>query len=546
MPECDCVPDTPLAERTRRGDDRRRQRRLSARARRSMRVPRGRQSPTARSPRRASSSAAPTRSSDDKDEAARSRGAHARRRGGGTHRVPASSEPSRRERHARRRDRRRVSRRARARARDRDPRVANGDFELAEEAVQDAFEAALARWPVEGVPDEPRGWLVTVARNKAIDTIRRRVKLREIVADRRRRRGRPRARTRPAVGDDRLRLIFTCCHPALAPEAQVALTLRTLGGLTTEEIARAFLDRAGDDGAAARAREDARSATRSIPYEVPEASELPERARRGDGACVYLIFNEGYAATAGDAWLRRDLCGEAIRLGRLLVELDARRSPKPRGLLALMLLHDARRDARTDDAGDVVLLEDQDRARWDRAQIDEALALVPVALRGWRAAPVRARRPRSRRCTARRARAADTDWAQIAALFDELLRRAAVADRRAQPRRRDRDGATARPSALAARRRAARRARRLSPVARHARRPAAPARPDDGGGGRVSRGARESGERAGAEVSGEEAEVGGGSVIEYVYETRTRLSLLYRVSFRYSLMCRIAARESPV
>ena len=190
-------------------------------------------------------------------------------------------------------------------------RICNGDFELAEEAVQDAFAAALARWPSEGTPAEPRGWLVTVARHKAIDQIRRRVKLREIVGT-----------ETPveayevessAVADDRLRLIFTCCHPALAPEAQIALTLRTLGGLTTEEIARAFLTSPITMAQRlVRAKSKIRDA--GIPYAVPETSELAERTAAAM-AVVYLIFNEGYAATAGDEWLRKDLCNEAIRLG---------------------------------------------------------------------------------------------------------------------------------------------------------------------------------------------------------------------------------------
>lgn len=295
-------------------------------------------------------------------------------------------------------------------------RVTNGDFELAEEAVQDAFAAALARWPTEGTPDEPRGWLISVARHKAIDTIRRRVKLRAIIA------------TEPdgehaapselvAVADDRLRLIYTCCHPALAVEAQIALTLRTLGGLTTEEIARAFLT-SPITMAQRLVRAKSKIKEARIPYEVPEASQLPERTG-AVMAVVYLIFNEGYAATAGDSWLRRDLCREAIRLGRLVVELTG--DPEAHGLLALMLLHDSRRDGRTDEQGDLVLLEDQDRSRWDRAQIDEALALVPIALRGGPGpyalqaaiAALHASAPR----------AGETDWRQIAALFTELRRR---------------------------------------------------------------------------------------------------------------------------
>jgi RNA polymerase sigma-70 factor (ECF subfamily) len=295
-------------------------------------------------------------------------------------------------------------------------RVTNGDFDLAEEAVQEAFAAAIARWPTEGTPDQPRGWLVSVARNKAIDVIRRRVKLREIVA------AEPENdRASPAelvaVTDDRLRLIYTCCHPALAAEAQIALTLRTLGGLTTEEIARAFLT-SPVTMAQRLVRAKSKIKEARIPYEVPEAAQLPERT----GAVmsvVYLIFNEGYAATAGDAWIRRDLCREAIRLGQLVAELTG--DPEAHGLVALMLLHDARRDARTDARGDLVLLEDQDRTRWDRAQIDEALGLVPIALRGG-PGPYSLQAAIAALHTSAPT-AEETDWPQIAALFDELMRR---------------------------------------------------------------------------------------------------------------------------
>jgi RNA polymerase sigma-70 factor (ECF subfamily) len=290
-------------------------------------------------------------------------------------------------------------------------RVCNGDFELAEEVVQEAFAAALDRWPREGVPDEPRAWLISVARFKAIDTIRRNVKLREIVAAEDP--VEPAAQDHRPVADDRLRLIYTCCHPALAPEAQIALTLRTLGGLTTDEIARAFVT-APATMAQRLVRAKAKIRDAKIPYEVPEASELPARTD-AVMTVVYLIFNEGYAATAGDAWIRRDLCAEAIRLGRLLVELvDA---GEPKGLLALMLLHDSRRDARTDDAGDVVLLEDQDRSKWDRAEIDEALELVPLALRDAGPYAVQA-------AIAALHAQPPTDWEQICALYDELMRRA--------------------------------------------------------------------------------------------------------------------------
>ena len=306
-------------------------------------------------------------------------------------------------------------------------RVTNGDFDLAEEMVQEAFAAAIARWPIEGTPEEPRAWLTAVARNKAIDTIRRRVKLREIVAneDPTEEAAESVISLGVTVQDDRLRLMFTCCHPALAPEAQVALTLRTLGGLTTEEIARAFLT-----GSVTMAQRLVRAKSKirdaRIPYIVPEAAELAERTDQVM-AVVYLIFNEGYAATAGDAWLRRDLCSEAIRLGRLLVELTEVGSPQghllaeAKGLLALMLLHDSRRDTRADEHGDLVLLEDQERARWDRAQIDEALALVPIALR---AGPgPYALQAAIAALHASAATAADTDWPQIAALFGELHRR---------------------------------------------------------------------------------------------------------------------------
>ncbi|HLL22570.1 MAG TPA: DUF6596 domain-containing protein, partial [Kofleriaceae bacterium] len=211
-----------------------------------------------------------------------------------------------------------------------------------------------------------------------------------------------------------LRLMFTCCHPALAPEAQVALTLRTLGGLTTEEIARAYLT-APATMAQRLVRAKSKIKAARIPYVVPEASELPERTDQVMSV-VYLIFNEGYAATMGDAWVRKDLCREAIRLGRLVVELTD--GAEAKGLLALMLLHDARRDARMDDAGDLILLEDQDRTRWDHAQIDEALVLVPVALRGGPGPYALQAAIAALHASARTP--ATTDWPQISALYNEL------------------------------------------------------------------------------------------------------------------------------
>ena len=304
-------------------------------------------------------------------------------------------------------------------------RVCHGDFELAEEAVQEAFAAAVDAW-ASGVPEEPRGWLVQVARNKAIDAIRRRVKLRALVDAEVPTAEVARAPDEAAaVADDRLRLIFTCCHPALAREAQVALTLRTLGGLTTDEIARAFLTTPVTMAQRlVRAKTKIRAA--GIPYEVPEASELGERAD-AVMAVVYLIFNEGYAATVGDALVRRELCREAIRLGALLVELTTGDRPEliaahaeAAGLLALMLCHDARRDARTDAAGDLILLEDQDRARWDHAQIARALTLVPGALRRRGGPGPYALQAAIAALHAQATTAAATDWPQIAALYAVL------------------------------------------------------------------------------------------------------------------------------
>jgi len=292
-----------------------------------------------------------------------------------------------------------------------------GDWDVAEEALQEAFEAAVQQWPADGVPDQPRGWLVRTARNKAIDRIRKNVRM-----ERKRAELAEASEVEPPDDealtedvDDRLRLIFTCCHPALAREAQVALTLRTLCGLSTEEIARAFLTPA-PTMAQRLVRAKAKIRDAAIPYRAPPVEEWAERL---DAVLVvvYLVFTEGYAATSGDALVRRELTAEAIRLARLLVQLSP--SVESLGLLALMLLTDARRAARSSASGDVILLEDQDRALWDRTQIVEGLALVDRALRSGPPGPyalqaaiaaVHADAPRSEA----------TDWRQIVALYDHL------------------------------------------------------------------------------------------------------------------------------
>jgi RNA polymerase sigma-70 factor (ECF subfamily) len=288
-----------------------------------------------------------------------------------------------------------------------------GDFDLAEDALQEAFEAALDQWPSKGPPLNPVAWLISTARHKAIDHLRRRAlaerKQDEIAAL-------VESEEETPVPLDSLRLIFTCCHPALAPEAQVALTLRTICGLSTEEIARAFLVPA-PTLAQRLVRAKAKIKSARIPYEVPEDPHLAERLDTVM-AVVYLVFNEGYSASFGPALVRGDLCAEAIGLGRLLAELlPAEREPK--GLLALMLFHDSRRATRTGPDGAIVLLEDQDRSRWDGEKIAEGAALVERALRG---------RPPGKYAVqaaiaglhARSPSAQETDWPQIAALYGVL------------------------------------------------------------------------------------------------------------------------------
>jgi RNA polymerase sigma-70 factor, ECF subfamily len=293
-----------------------------------------------------------------------------------------------------------------------------GDFDLAEEAVHEAFRAALEQWPREGVPDNPRAWLVSAGRFKAIDSLRR-AKRFEPLDETRHDLGVEDAALADAesVEDDQLRLVFTCCHPALAPDAQVALTLREVCGLTTEAIAAAFLTPAPTLAQRiVRAKGKIRDA--KIPYEVPAPQELADRLH-SVLRVIYLVFNEGYAASSGASLTRHDLSAEAIRLGRLLVQLLP--EPEAMGLLALMLLHDSRRDTRTSPSGDLVLLEDQDRTRWNHAQIAEGAALVERALASRRFGPYTLQAAIGA-VHAQSADAASTDWNQIVGLYDVLLR----------------------------------------------------------------------------------------------------------------------------
>jgi len=295
-----------------------------------------------------------------------------------------------------------------------------GDWDLAEECAQDAFTRAIERWPSQGVPANPGAWLTTTARNRAFDRLRRAsvgaAKLQALGAA---------AEADEVIGpdgswivDDRLRLIFTCCHPALPLDARVALTLRTLGGLSTAEVARAFL--VSETTMAKRlVRAKAKIKHAGIPYRVPPVQLLPERL---DGvlAVLYLSFNEGYAATDGDSLVRQGLCDEAIRLARMVVTLMAD-EPEARGALALMLLQHSRRDARVDRDGDLVPLEEQDRGRWDRAAIEEGCRLLKDALGSGRPGPYQVQAAIAA-CHAEAASAVDTDWPQIARLYGELAR----------------------------------------------------------------------------------------------------------------------------
>jgi len=296
-----------------------------------------------------------------------------------------------------------------------------GDFDIAEEALHEAFVAAVEQWPEDGVPANPRAWLITTARFKAIDRLRRRarhdVPLDEALEERLEALADPgQPGDAGGIEDDRLRLVFTCCHPALAPEAQVALTLREVCGLTTEEIARAYLVPAPTIAQRiVRAKAKIRDAR--IPYEVPEASELPARLE-SVLRVIYLVFNEGYLASSADDAIRAELCAEALRLARLVVELLPH--PEVVGLLALMQLHESRREARTDAAGELVTLEEQDRTLWDRARIEAAVPLVEAAL----AAPGRGPYAIQAAIAALHAQAPSweaTDWSQIVALYDVLL-----------------------------------------------------------------------------------------------------------------------------
>jgi RNA polymerase sigma-70 factor (ECF subfamily) len=296
-----------------------------------------------------------------------------------------------------------------------------GDFDLAEEALHEAFSAAVERWPRDGIPANPRAWLVSTGRFKAIDTIRRRARFDASLAEVAERLHAGSDPVEPGDGedveDDRLRLVFTCCHPALPPDAQVALTLREVCGLTTEEIARAYLS-SPPTVAQRIVRAKAKIRDANIPYQLPSLAELPERLDTVLQV-IYLVFNEGYSASSGDSLTRQELSTEAIRLARLLVELLP--EPEAMGLLALMLLHESRRETRTAPDGNLVLLDEQDRSRWNREQIVEGSALVERALASRRIGPYTLQAAISA-VHAEAESASATDWPEIVGLYDVLLR----------------------------------------------------------------------------------------------------------------------------